>query len=329
MNKPALMSAEQNTLTGKSLPPKSIAVLIPCHNEEKTIAEVVIAFREYLDNAAIYVFDNNSTDNTIECAKAAGAIVGSERRQGKGYVIRTMLRQINADIYVMVDGDNTYPANKIHDLLSPILNGEADMVLGSRLHIDAFSNFKLLNRIGNKIFLNAFNWIFGVIMTDLLTGYRVFTKEVAKSLPIMSNGFEIETELTAKCIERGYRLVEVPVNLTSRPYGSHSKIKIVRDGVLILRTIFALFRDYKPLSAFGLAGLILAILGLIPGAIVIREFLLTHYISRVPSAILSVGLVLSGLLISFVGLVLHTIARRFQNLDSQVQTLGEMIIRGK
>jgi len=302
-----------------------IAVLIPCYNEEKTIASVVRDFRLQLPDAEIYVFDNNSTDNTVKEAMEAGAIVRYERRQGKGHVVRSMFRHVDADIYVMVDGDGTYPAQRVHELINPIIAGEADMVIGSRLHTMADSRFNVLNRIGNKIFLFILNTIFRVHVTDLLSGYRAFSNRVVKSLPILSRGFEIETELTVKCLERDYRIQEIPVNLGTRPKGSKSKIKVFKDGFLILNTILALFRDYKPLTAFGLLGLFLIFCGLIPGAIVIVEFILTRYITHVPSAILAVGLVLSGLLVAFIGLILHTGARHFQELDYQLQNLSEAI----
>jgi len=250
-----------------------------------------------------------------------------EKRQGKGNVVRSMFRKVDADIYVMVDGDGTYPADKVHELINPIKNGDADMVVGSRLHSMSESNFKPLNRLGNKLFLLILNKIFKVNITDLLSGFRAFNRRVVKNLPVLSRGFEIETELTVKCIERGYRIFEVPVNLSQRPEGSDSKIKIFGDGFLIFNTIFALFRDYKPLTVFGMLGLILSISGFIPGIIVIREFILTGYIKRVPSAILAVGLVLSGLLIIFLGLVLHSVARRFQELDYQFQNLNEWVQR--
>lgn len=304
-----------------------IAVIIPCYNEEKTIAAVVKSFRRELPHAAIHVFDNNSTDRTVKEAEAAGAVVGFERRQGKGNVVRAMLRAIDADIYVMVDGDGTYPADRVHELIAPVVAGEADMTIGSRLQGQTTGAFRILNLFGNRLFLRVFNAVFRVQITDLLSGYRAFTKAAAKSLPLLSRGFEIETELTAKCIEHEYRIREIPVNLSSRPEGSRSKIKVVRDGILIMRTIFSLFRDYKPLTAFGLAGTILITLGLIPGFVVIREFLLTHYIQRVPSAILAVGLVLAGLFFIFTGIILHTIARRFQELNSQLQTITETLIK--
>jgi len=305
---------------------KKIAVLIPCYNEEKTIAGVVQDFRRQLPDADIYVYDNNSEDGTAGAALTAGAIVRSEKRRGKGNVIRSMFKVVDADIYVMVDGDGTYPAGSVHDLVRPIADGEADMVIGSRLHHTSESHFKPANRFGNRIFLSILNSIFKVRVTDLLSGYRAFNRNIVKSLPLLSSGFEIETELTIKSLDRGFRVEEVPINLIPRPEGSKSKIKIFRDGFLIFNTIFALFRDYKPLSAFGFVGLMLVSLGLVPGTIVIAEFLSTGLINRLPSAVLSVGLILSGLLIAFVGLILHTISRRFQEIDSRLQNMTEQIL---
>lgn len=304
-----------------------IAVLIPCYNEEKTIASVISDFRSQLPEASIYVYDNNSKDRTANEASVAGAIVRSEKRQGKGNVIRSMFAQIDADIYIMVDGDGTYPADRVHDLIKPIIDEEADMVNGSRLHSLSQSNFKLVNWIGNKIFLFILNYIFKIPLTDLLTGYRAFNKSIVKSIPILSRGFDVETEMTLKAIERGYKIVEVPVDLSTRPEGSSSKIRIVKDGLLICNTLFSLFRDYKPFTIFGLFGLCLCLIGLIPGSIVISEYLLTGYIKRMPSAVLATGLVLSGLLTIFTGFVVHTISRRFQELDCQVKNLIETILK--
>jgi glycosyltransferase involved in cell wall biosynthesis len=304
---------------------RHVAVLIPCYNEEKTVAGVVRDFRAQLPGASIYVYDNNSKDRTSEEAAKAGAIVRRENRQGKGNVIRSMFRQIDADIYVMVDGDGTYPAERVHELIAPVAAGEADMVNGSRLHSLSRSSFRSLNLLGNKLFLFLLNAIFKVRLTDLLSGYRAFGRNLVKNLPVLSRGFDIETELTLKAIERNYRILEVPVNLSSRPEGSESKIHILRDGLLIFNTIFALLRDYKPLTAFGLLGFFFVALGLVPGIVVIREFMLTGYISRVPSAILAVGLVVFGTIISFIGLVLHAIARRFQELDYQLQGLTDLL----
>lgn len=304
-----------------------IAILIPCYNEEKTVAQVIRDFRSELPDAEIYVYDNNSTDRTCEEALAAGATVRREFRQGKGNVMRAMLRDINADVYVMVDGDGTYPPSSVHALIQPVLTGEADMANGSRLHHGSDSSFRKLNLLGNLFFINVLNTLFKVSLTDLLTGYRAFNRNVAKGLPLLSRGFEIETELTMKAIERDYRIIEIPVNLTDRVEGSSSKIKIGKDGILILYTLFALFRDYKPFTLFGSLGLIITVAGLIPGIVVIREFLLTGYILRVPSAILAVGMVLAGQLFLLVGLVLHAIARRFQEHDRQLQNLIHYTLR--
>lgn len=300
-----------------------IAILIPCYNEGKTIARVVRDFRQQLPQADIYVFDNNSTDDTVEQAKQAGAIVRCEKRQGKGYVLRAMFRQVRADIYVMVDGDGTYPADRVHDLIHPVLAGESDVVVGSRLHADSSSRFKVLNLLGNRMFRMVLNSLFRVHLTDLLSGYRAMNRRVVKSLPFFSRGFESETELTVKSLAHGFQVSEIPVNLAPRPEGSFSKIHVVRDGLLILNMLFALARDYKPLTVFGSLGLALVGVGLLPGTLVIHEFSSTGQILHFPSAVLAVGLVLSGLLVAFVGLVLHTIARHFQELDYQMQELLE------
>lgn len=302
-------------------PALKIAVLIPCFNEELTVGPVIAQFRKELPQAKIYVFDNNSTDRTIECARESGALLLRERRQGKGYVVQSMFREIDADIYVMVDGDGTYPASSVHTLLEPVLNHDADMVVGSRLNPTSKSQFRLMNRLGNNMFLWLTRTIFHAHIEDMLSGYRVFNRTIVKQLPLLSGGFEIETELTIKALERGYRVIELPIDLGSRPQGSHSKIRHVRDGLTIMNMIFSLARDYKPLSIFGTIGLLLVLAGFIPGAIVISEFLRTGLVPRLPSAVLAVGLVLSGLVVGMVGLILHTVTRRFQELDLQVKQL--------
>lgn len=298
-----------------------IAILIPCFNEELTIGAVIDRFRQELPEASIYVFDNNSTDHTVDCALDKGALLLRERRQGKGYVVQSMFREINADIYVMVDGDGTYPANSVHSLLAPVLSHDADMVVGSRLNATSQSEFRLMNRLGNNMFLWLTRTIFHAHIEDMLSGYRVFNRSIVKQLPLLSGGFEVETELTIKALERGYRVIELPIDLGSRPEGSHSKIRHVRDGLTITKMIFSLARDYKPLTIFGTLGLLLVLGGFIPGAVVIAEFLATGMVPRLPSAVLAVGLVLSGLLLTMMGLILHTISRRFQELDLQLKQL--------
>jgi glycosyltransferase involved in cell wall biosynthesis len=300
-----------------------IALLIPCYNEELTVADVVTQMRAELPEADVYVFDNNSTDRTAERAREAGAHVLTERRQGKGYVVQSMFRRVEADCYVMVDGDGTYPPAAIHDLVAPVLAGDADMVVGSRLHARSQSQFRHVNRWGNRLVLLTLNSIFGVRLTDILSGYRAFSRAFVKGLPLFGGGFEIETELTIKAVERGYRIVEVPIDLVHRPEGSHSKIQFFRDGLLILNTMLALFRDYKPLTFFGAAGLLLIALALVPGALVVYEFVQTGLVPRLPSAVLAVGLALCGLLSITVGLVLHSIARRSQEFEYQMRLLAD------
>ncbi len=302
---------------------KSIAILIPCHNEELTIAEVVADFQAELPQADIFVFDNNSTDRTVERAIAAGATIVSEPRQGKGFVVQSMFRRIEADVYVIVDGDATYPAREVRRLIDPIVKDEADMVVGSRLQADTASEFRAINRWANRLVLAVLNSMFRVRLTDILSGYRAFNRKFVKTIPVFGGGFEIETELTIKAVARGFRIVEVPTRLTARPDGSHSKIRFLRDGFLILNTILALFRDYKPLTFFGTTGLALIFISLIPAVAVIMEFARQRAIARPMLAMLAMGIFLCGLLSVAVGLVLHSIARRSQELDYQIQVLGD------
>jgi len=311
------MQADDTTTDGggERAPQRAgVAVLIPCYNEALTVADVVRQFKAELPAAAIYVFDNNSTDRTVQEATAAGAIVYSERRRGKGFVVQSMFRKIVADAYVMVDGDGTYPAAAVRSLLAPVVRGEADMVVGSRLHAASESDFRPLNRLGNRLFLMTITSIFRVQLTDLLSGFRAFSHELVKALPLSGGGFEVETELTIKTLQRGYRIVEVPVDLTARPAGSHSKIRHFRDGIVIFNTIFALFRDYKPLTFFGAVGLVLTLLGLV------GELQMARPGSAV--AVVAGGLVLCGLVCGFTGIILHTVLRRFQELEHHMRVVS-------
>src|SRR5262245_20790392 len=294
--------------------PERIAVLIPCLNEELTIGKVVRDFREQLPEAEVHVFDNASTDGTARVAEEAGAVVHLEPRRGKGYVVQAMFQKVDADYYVMVDGDDTYPAEAVHDLLRQVQDGTADLVVGSRFLAEG-SSFRRLNRLGNQLFLRAINFIFGTKLTDVLSGYRAMSRRFVKGLPLFVTGFEVEVEMTIKTLERGFRLAEVPAVLRDRPEGSHSKIRKLRDGTRIVGTILALLRDYKPMTTFGVLGLFLLLLGLVPGGVVVEEYLRTGLVPRLPSAVLAVGLELVGLLSLTTGLVLHTVTRRFQELD--------------
>jgi glycosyltransferase involved in cell wall biosynthesis len=307
----------------KAVASKRIAILIPCHNEELTVAEVVAGFRAELPEAQIFVFDNNSTDRTVARAMAAGATIVSEPRQGKGFVVQAMFRRIDADVYVMVDGDGTYPASEVSRLIDPILAGEADMVVGSRLFSGTSSQFRSINRWANRLVLAVLNSMFRTKLTDILSGYRAFNRKFVKTLPLFGGGFEIETELTIKAVARGFRIIEIPTTLVARPEGSHSKIRFWRDGFLILNTILALFRDYKPLTFFGLAGLALLLMALVAGLTVLLEFIKRGALARPMLGLVALILFLCGLLSVSVGLVLHSIARRSQEFEYQIQLLGD------
>jgi glycosyltransferase involved in cell wall biosynthesis len=306
---------------------KRIAILVPCHNEELTVVEVVNDFRAELPQAEIFVFDNNSTDRTVERATAAGATIVSEPRQGKGFVVQSMFRRVEADIYVMVDGDGTYPASEVQRLIDPILKDEADMVVGSRLQANTGSEFRSINRWANRLVLRILNSMFRVKLTDILSGYRAFNRKFVKTIPVFGGGFEIETELTIKAVARGFRIVEIPTRLTSRPAGSHSKIRFLRDGFLILNTILALFRDYKPLTFFGTTGLLLVLIALVLGGLTAFDFLHHGVVTNISWAVLAVGIGLTGMMISIAGFILHTIVRRFQEIEHTLQLWADEMNR--
>ena len=298
-----------------------VAVLVPCLNEGQTIAQVVKDFQMALPAATIYVFDNDSTDDTAQVARKSGAQVFTEKRRGKGFVVQSMFQQVDADVFVLVDGDNTYPADQVSNLIAPIVNLQADMVVGSRIISRSKAGFRSLNWLGNILYQTLINRIFGTRLTDTLSGYRAMSRRLVKGLPLFLTGFEVETELTIKALERGYQIVEVPVDLRFRPEGSHSKIRIVQDGWQILWTILSLARDYKPLTFFGVPGAGLIFLGLLLGLIPISEYFTTGFVLRFPTAILAVGLVLSGSLLAVIGLILHAINRRFQELEYYIRIL--------
>jgi len=299
-----------------------VAVLIPCLNEEATVGAVLDGFRSSLPEAALYVIDNNSSDRTAQIARERGAHVLRETRPGKGFAVRKAFREIDADIYLLVDGDDTYPAQDAGRMLAPILGGMADVVVGARLGSDSRSEFRWVNRLGNRMLLWLLNVMFGAKVTDLLSGYRAMTREFVKEVPVLSVGFELETELSVLALERAFRTVEVPVRLRSRPEGSHSKISVIRDGFRILSAIFTMLRDYRPLTFFGWAGVIAAYLGILPGLFVTYEFMQRGTV-RVPTAVLATGLVLSGLILMLVGVVLTALNRRFRELDHRLTRLSD------
>lgn len=288
---------------------EKIAVLIPCYNEEATISTVIADFRRELPEAEIYVYDNNSTDTTYELAVACGAIVKKEPRQGKGNVIRQMFFDIDADYYLMVDGDDTYPAEAVHGLLDKLRSGEADMVIGDRLSNGTYfdENKRPFHDFGNNLVKNTITRLYKTKIRDVMTGYRGFNRIFVKSFPIMSSGFQIETELTIHALDKKFKLVELPIDYRDRPEGSESKLTTFSDGFKVIMMIVKMWKDYKPLMFFGIWTFFFFVFGLFAGVPVIREYMLTHFITRVPSAILSTGLMILALLSLVTGLILDTV----------------------
>lgn len=290
---------------------KRIAVLIPCYNEEVTIHKVVSDFRRVLPQAKIYVYDNNSSDKTSALAKEAGAIVKFEPRQGKGNVVRQMFRDIEADCYLMVDGDDTYPAESAWELCEPILAGAADMTVGDRLSNGTYAeeNKRAFHGFGNDLVRAMIKWIYGYSFDDVMTGYRAFSRPFVKTFPVMSEGFQIETEISIHAVDRRWRIVDVPIVYRDRPEGSVSKLNTIGDGMKVMIAIASLFKNYRPLKFFTLSALVLAIIGLIFGIPVIVEFFETGLVPRLPTAVLATAFMfLSGLSVA-TGLVLDNLAK--------------------
>ncbi len=289
-----------------------IAVLIPCYNEELTIKKVIEDFKKELPNADIYVYDNNSKDKTAQIAKEAGAIVRKENRQGKGNVVRTMFREIDADIYVMVDGDDTYPAEFVHELIKPVVNDEADMTIGDRLSNGTYQKEikKNFHEFGNNLVRNAINLLFNNNLKDIMTGYRVFNRTFVKNMPVMSPKFELETEMTLFALDKKYRIKEIPIVFRERPEGSESKINTFSDGIKVMKTIIKMFKDHKPLKFFSIIFMIFLIIGLSVGIPVIVEFCKTGYITKMPSALLATGLITLAVISEQCGIILETIVKQ-------------------
>jgi glycosyltransferase involved in cell wall biosynthesis len=317
-----MSSGEPGGETSATVDAQRVAVIIPCLNEALTVAKVIEDFRRVLPRAEIYVIDNGSTDRTAEIAAAGGAQVLFETRRGKGFAVRSGFRRIDADFYVLVDGDDTYPAESVLALFEPVLAGRADMAVGSRNMAGNSSQFRPMNRLGNRLIATFLRFLLRVRLTDILSGFRVMTRHFVQSVPITARDFEIEAELTIKAVERSFRLVEVPINLRARPLGSLSKLRRVRDGRRISWTILLLFRDYRPMAFFGGSGLGVMLMGLIPGFAVISEFVRTGLVPNFPSAILAVALELAGMLAIAVGLVLSAVSRRFQELEAKMEMLA-------
>lgn len=286
-------------------------VIIPCYNEAVTIAKVVADFRSALPGAPIYVYDNNSSDETAKLAKESGAIVRHEPRQGKGNVVRQMFRDIDADCYLMVDGDDTYPAEAAAALAAPILSGEADMTVGDRLSNGTYAeqNKRAFHGFGNDLVRTMIRWIYGYSFDDVMTGYRAMSRPFVKTFPVLSEGFQIETELSIHAVDRRWRIADVPIDYRDRPEGSESKLDTVGDGVKVVCAIASLFKNYRPLKFFSLIALVLALVGLILGLPVIGEFFATGLVPRLPTAVLAVAFMfLCGLSLA-TGLILDNVAK--------------------
>ena len=291
---------------------EKIAVLIPCYNEELTVEKVIKDFRKELPDADIYVYNNNSKDKTEEIARANGAIVVNEYKQGKGNVVRSQFRDIDADLYIMVDGDDTYPAEFVHELIEPVKSGKADMAIGDRLSNGTYQkeNKRPFHEFGNYLVRKSINILFKTDLKDIMTGYRVFNKRFVKNMPVLSPKFEIETEMSLYALDKKYIIKEIPIVYRDRPEGSESKLNTVGDGIKVVKTIFRMFRDYKPLKFFGTIAFILFALSLLIGIPVIVEFFKTQYITRVPSAILATGIMGLAAISLQCGIILNTITRQ-------------------
>lgn len=289
----------------------NIAVLIPCYNEAATIEKVVRDFRKALPEAVIYVYDNNSSDGTGEIARAAGAVVRRERRQGKGNVIRTMFRDIDARCYLMVDGDDTYPADCARQMADEVLEHHADMVVGDRLSSTYFTeNKRPFHNLGNVLVRKLVNGFFHGEIVDIMTGYRAFSRLFVKSYPTLSRGFEIETEMSIHALDKNFSLVNVPVEYRDRPAGSQSKLNTYSDGARVLMTIFRLVKDYRPLTFFSVVSAILTVIAAAMCLPVFLEYLDTGLVARFPTLIVAGFVFLSGLLTFCCGLILDTVIKK-------------------
>lgn len=294
---------------------KKIAVLIPCYNESKTIEKVVIDYKKELPNADIYVYDNNSSDGTDEIAKNAGAIVKYEYKQGKGNVIRSMFKDIDADCYLMIDGDDTYSAGNAKEMCKYIIDGKADMVIGDRLSSTYFTeNKRPFHNFGNKLVRWLINTLFKSNVKDIMTGYRAFSYEFVKTFPVLSKGFEIETEMTIHALDKNFLLKEIPVGYKDRPAGSVSKLNTYSDGFKVLKTIARLFKEYKPMIFFGIVSTLFFIISMIFATPVFIEYFKTGLVPRFPTLIFSGFLLIISMLMLVCGIILEVVVKKHRQL---------------
>ncbi len=294
---------------------KKIAVLIPCYNEAKTIEKVVNDYKKALPEAVIYVYDNNSSDGTDKIAKKAGAVVCYEYRQGKGNVIRSMFKDIDADCYLMIDGDDTYPAENAREMCNLVLEGKADMVIGDRLSSTYFTeNKRAFHNFGNVLVRGLINTLFKSKVHDIMTGYRAFSYEFVKTFPVLSKGFEIETEMTIHSLDKNFLLKEIPVDYRDRPEGSISKLSTYSDGFKVLKTIARLFKEYKPTIFFSLISLLFLVISLIFGVPVFVEYFKTGLVPRYPTLIFSGFMLVISILMFVCGIILEVVVKKHRQL---------------
>ncbi len=302
----------------------SVAVLIPCYNEGATIGKVVRDFMRSMPQAEVYVFDNRSTDNTAAEARAAGARVIKEKRQGKGFVIAAMLNKVKADYYIMVDGDDTYPAERAMALLAPVMSGDADMVVGQRLEQYDEGAFRPLHVIGNRLICSLINSVFSTHLVDPMSGYRAFTREVAETLPVVAWGFDVETEMTLQLLYRRFVILEEAVHYRLRPRGSVSKLRTFRDGARVLAKILNIFKAYKPLTFFGGLALLLSLAAVIIGFFPVYEYIEYQYVYSVPKAVLAASCFILAAVLGVAGIIISTLNYRILEMTN---TLSKLIAR--
>jgi glycosyltransferase involved in cell wall biosynthesis len=292
-----------------------IAILIPCYNESKTIEKVIMDFKQVVPEADIYVYDNNSSDGTDKIALEAGAIVCYEYRQGKGNVIRNMFRDIDADCYLMIDGDDTYPAEFASEMIQLVLDKKADMVIGDRLSSTYFTeNKRMFHNSGNKMIRLLINRLFHSKINDIMTGYRAFSPLFVKTFPVLSQGFEIETEMTIHALDKNMLLKEISVTYRDRPDGSFSKLNTYKDGLKVLSAIFTLYKEYKPLSFFGIFSIFSFLLGMVLFIPVLIDYFNTGLVAKFPSLIVAMFLFIFSLLLLSCGLILDVITKKHRQL---------------
>lgn len=292
-----------------------IAVLIPCYNEEKTIGKVIDDFKTALPEAVVYVYDNNSTDKTSDVAEEHGAVVRKEYRQGKGNVVRTMFRDIDAECYIMIDGDDTYPADKAKDMCSAVMEEGVDMVIGDRLSATYFiENDRRFHNFGNRFVRSLINNIFNSDVKDIMTGYRAFSRMFVKNIPILANGFEIETEMTIHALDKNYIIKEIPIDYRRRPEGSFSKLNTISDGYKVVKTVFQLFRDYKPYIFFTSISVVLGVIAVLFMLPVIIEYWHTGLVPRFPTLIVCCFVMLLAIMLFISGVILEVMTKKHRQL---------------